>query len=232
MAKEVMVPMHKINEVIEDSNLEKGLVAHLDNGMLTNVVIGEDGVITTKTDDDALIKYLEDPFWTGLRETAVLLDGKLIVRQYEDDDLNQVIKIMVDTVDFGGRDNPSERIKMEKITARTIKMFMNAVKENGLQYYIVQYEDSIIGQILCTQRDDIMRLDPTFKSLNENEVYAAAQAMKLVMRRLPGIFEFEAYGFDFDEDQIPVIEALGIDMDNPSTEITMDKTEEQIKFYL
>lgn len=209
MTKELQVPIHLIVETTSHPTYVDLLVAHLDNGMSTDIFIKSNGQVVAKTEDACVIDYLiKNKRWNGYNETALLSNDLLCIRPFEEEkDLDRLAKLDMEIVD----DIFSNDI-IDQISKRATKMVMNRSEDYGANIFIVEYRDEIIGKIIYQNKGEVMRLNFKFNLISNLEVQEATKAIKLVMRRLIATFDFNQFLFDkTDVDQIALINELGIE---------------------
>jgi hypothetical protein len=239
MSKEIMVPINLINETLDNTKSNDSLIAYLENGMTTEVFVKENGKIYTNSDDDSLIKYLcQDNEWNGLKVTTKLSDNNLIIRAFQEEDLEHLGAIS--TGSFGDDiddDDNYTNIMMKKIAKqipmRGIRMALNAVtNKDEADMLVVVYRGEVIGNVVYNLINGVMNLKLMFKNTNLEEVQAAAKAIKMIMRKLSGTFNFDVFAFEGDETQEVLMKELALVYKGFQYELSREDLNKHMMFFL
>ncbi|MFP4479127.1 MAG: hypothetical protein ACLFPM_06805 [Candidatus Izemoplasmatales bacterium] len=241
MSIEIMVPVQIIDETVDNRKNDACLIAHLENGMKTEVYVKEDGQVYTKTDDEALIDYLSDENqWEGLKETTKISDNNIILRGYLEEDLEHLGDVMSDILksNDGYEDlSAEEKATIEKINRqipmRAIRQSLLFIaREDVADILVVEHKGRMLGYVVYSLIDGLMTLKPVFRNTTIEDIHIAAKALRMLMRKLTGLYNFEVFAFELMDGQEPLMEELGIPFKNFRYELSREALKEQMMFYL
>lgn len=241
MSKEIMVPSQLIDETVDNKKNEASLTAHLENGMTTEVYVKENGDIFTKTDDESLIEYLSNEnMWAGLKEVIKISDNNIILRGYLEEDLEHlgdvISDVMTNNNDFSDL-SEREKLIMKKVSRqipmRSIRQALTFIaREDVADLLVVEHKGQMMGYVVYSLIDGLMTLRPIFRNSTIEEIQVAAKAMRMLMRKLSGLYHFDVFAFELMDGQEPLMEALAVPFKNFRYELSRQALNEHMMFYL